>query len=160
MKKTLIIIIFLFNISGLIAQNVWSDKTRVLPDKLRGLPVGIRMSHDPNPCHPELIDSIYYWKHHTKAIAIDKQLTVVECGSFIWYSASGWQANITLSPAEFAEAFNCTSAVLKVKRTYTYQKNWRYGKQPYGGDALWYVIAKDKNGKLYKGYALIETEGK
>ncbi len=140
------------------AQSVWSNKSRVLPDKLRELPVGILMWHNPNPCYPELIDGTYYWKHTTSATTINKELKVIECGSFIWYNENGWQANMNFSPEEFAEAFNCPKALLKNKQTFTYQKNWRYGKQAYGGDALWYIIAIDSNGKRYKGYAIIETE--
>lgn len=147
-------------LSSVNAQSGWTNKSRLMPDKLRELPVGILMSHDPNPCYPELIGDTYYWKHHTMATATNKQLTVIECGSFIWYDASGWHANMNYPPEEFAKAFNCPHAIMKAGKTYTYQKNWRYGNKPYGGDALWYIIAKDKDGKLYKGTALIETEDK
>lgn len=159
-KSTLIIALLLSSFTCLKAQTVWTNKSRLLPDQLRELPVGIIMSHDPNPCYPELIEGTYYWKHHTRATATDMDLTVVECGSYIWYDESGWHVNMKYSPEDFAKAFECPSAILKVKQTYTYQKNWRFGKQAYGGDALWYIIAKDKDGKLYKGYALIETESK
>lgn len=142
----------------LLAQTAWTNKSRVMPDKLRELPVGIMMSHDPNPCYPVMVADTFYWTHNTKAVAVYKTLTVVECGSFIWYDASGWRTNLNYSPEEFAKAFNCPGAVLKKGKTFTYKKNVRFGKQAYGGDALWYVIAKDENDKLYKGTALIETE--
>ncbi|PJJ84969.1 hypothetical protein [Mucilaginibacter auburnensis] len=142
------------------AQSVWSNKSRVLPDKLQELPVGVLLWHNPNPCYPELIDSTYYWKHSTSAMSVAKNLKVIECGSFIWYNEKGWQSNVRLSTDEFAKAFNCKGGRLKPNKTFTYEKNWRYGKQAYGGDALWYIIAEDSNGTRYKGYALIETEGK
>jgi hypothetical protein len=44
---------------------------------------------------------------------------------------------------------------------YTYANNNRYApnaQQLYGGDALWYVLAKDQNGKVYRGLGLLETE--
>jgi hypothetical protein len=142
------------------AQNAWTNKSRLLPDKLRELPVGIAITHDPNPCYPVKEGDTYYWKHHTSAVSFKGDLTVLECGSFIWYDSTGWHDNMHYTPAEVAEKFNCKNAVLKAGKTYQYEKNWRLGKQAYGGDALWYIIAKDKNGKLYKGYALIETEDK
>ena len=112
------------------------------------------------PATPVQIGDTYYWKHSTFATAQNEDLTVMVCGSFIWYDQSGWHNNMSYSPEEFAKAFNCPNAILKKGKTYTYLKNWRFGKQLYGGDALWYIIAKDKNGKLYKGYSLIETENK
>ena len=48
--------------------------------------------------------------------------------------------------------------VLKKGKTYTFEQNFRFDNQLYGGDALWYVIAEDPNGKRYKGMAIIETE--
>ena len=32
---------------------------------------------------------------------------------------------------------------------------WRYHRS---GDALWYILARDRQGRLYKGMGLIETE--
>lgn len=83
---------------------------------------------------------------------------MVECGSFIWYDESGWHANMQYTADEFSKAFQCPGAKLKKDKTFTYTKNIRFGRQAYGGDALWYIIAKDNNGKLYKGLALVETE--
>ncbi|MFD1255626.1 hypothetical protein ACFQ3S_02355 [Mucilaginibacter terrae] len=158
MKKLNFFFTLLLFTGSVQAQTTWTNKSRLLPDKLRLLPVGILMSHDPNPCYPVKTGDTFYWIHNTKATAVYRELSVVECGSFIWYDDSGWHDNMHYSPVDFAKAFNCPGAILKKGRTFTYQKNTRYGKQAYGGDALWYIIAKDKAGKLYKGIALIETE--
>lgn len=142
----------------------WPDHSRVLPDKLRQVPVGITLWHTPNPIYPELNPEHpggYVWKHSTTVRSEVEELQVVECGSFIWYSAEGWKANMRETPAEFAELFNCPGARLRASQTYTFQKNYRYADSAqglYGGDALWYILAKDKSGKLYKGMGLIETE--
>jgi hypothetical protein len=161
MKRiSVITAILLLVVSSLLAQSDWTNKNRALPDKLRELPVGVLMWHDPNPCYPVKINNTYYWKHHTTISATVAGLTVVECGSFIWYNESGWHANMKYSPGEVAEKFNCPAGKLKVGKQYVYLKNWRVGDQAYGGDALWYIIAKDSNGKLYKGTSLIETENK
>jgi len=153
--------------SGLIAQAqapAWQDKTRVLPEMLRQIPDGIVVWDSPNPSYPEPDSAnpkAYVWRHDTHAMATKEDLTVVAAGSFIWYSEAGWQANISLSPAELAENFHCPNAMLKAGKTYIYRNNNRTApneKQLYGGDALWYVIAIDKEGKRYKGITLVETE--
>ena len=142
----------------------WSDHSRVLPDKLRRVPVGLTLTHAPNPVYPAP-DSAqpggYRW-HHTTTVRSDVgDLTIVECGSYIWYSAAGWQANLHYTPAEFAELFGCAAARLRAGQAYTFARNDRTtysAKGLYGGDALWYILARDARGQLYKGLGLIETE--
>ncbi|GAB3023794.1 hypothetical protein [Spirosoma pulveris] len=157
-------LLFTLCLTGLIAWSQpqpsgWSNKSRLLPDKLRLLPVGLTLWHTNNPCVPVLEGDMYYWKHATMVRADVSDLELVEAGSFIWYDSTGWHPNMRYNPDEFAATFVCPQGKLQRGQTYTFPKNWRYGKQAYGGDALWYVIAKDRSGKLYKGYGLIETEG-
>ena len=142
----------------------WTDRTRALPDELRRLPVGLTLRHSPGVVYPEPNPAVpggYVWKHSTSVRAEDADLEIVTCGSYIWYSAAGWQANLHETPAEFAELFRCPGGKLKKGVAYTFAKNYRYAasaKSLYGGDALWFIIAKDAQGRLYKGYGLIETE--
>ena len=168
--KTLLLLAVLATASAapLLAQTpaptAWTDHTRALPDKLRQVPVGLTLWHTPNPNYPEPNPEKpggYVWKHSTMIRSEVGELEVVECGSFIWYSAAGWQANMRETPAEFAELFQCPDGRLLPGRTYTFVKNYRFAdnaQRLYGGDALWYILAKDKTGKLYKGMSLIETE--
>lgn len=141
----------------------WPDRTRALPALLRAVPVGLAMSHDPNPVYPApdpAQPGVFAWKHTTTVRAEAADLQVVECGSFIWYDATGWRANLHETPAEFAELFECPGGRLRKGRAYTFKRNYRYATADhlYGGDALWYVLAKDAQGRLYKGWALVETE--
>ena len=147
-----------------VAVPAWTDRTRALPDELRRLPVGLTLRHSLGVVHPEADPATpggFVWKHQTTVRAEDADLEIVVCGSYIWYSAEGWQRNLRETPAEFAELFNCPGGHLKKGVTYTFVRNYRYAasaKQLYGGDALWFVIARDAQGRLYKGYGLIETE--
>jgi len=166
MKNQLTFIIaFLFSTS-LFAQNGWKDKTRILPDELRVIPVEILISHSPNPNYPILNDSIgivknkYLWKHSTFAQSIENDLEVIKAGSYVWFSEKGWFDNMQFDNRMFSEKFNCKNGILKKGVIYTFKENYRFVNNLYGGDALWYIIAKDKDGKLYKGIGLIETEAK
>ena len=146
------------------APSAWTDHRRVLPDKLRQVPVGLTLWHTPNPNYPEPNPEQpggYVWKHSTLLRSEVGALTIVECGSFIWYDATGWKQNLTQTPAEFAELFQCPGGRLRPGRTYTFAKNYRFAdnaRQLYGGDALWYILARDQAGRLYKGIGLLETE--
>lgn len=144
------------------SQKGWTDQTRVFPDTLRKVPVGITIYHSPNPNYPELNEDRskgdYVWKHSTYVRAEKEDLEVIAAGSFIWYSTEGWFTNVQYSKEEFADRFDCKDGLLKKGKLYCFQKNYRYGNKLYGGDALWFVLAKDKNGVIYKGIGLIETE--
>ncbi len=163
MKK--LILLFSILSHSVICQTPWSNHSRILPDTLRKVPVGITLYHNPNPNFPVLNDSNeefegkYVWKHSTFIQSQKEDLEVVMAGSFIWYSDEGWFKNVQYSKADFIEKFNCKNGILKKGKTYVFKKNYRFGDNLYGGDALWYVLAKDKKGKIYKGFGIIETEG-
>lgn len=165
MKKTITLLSILFITSISFAQKGWSDHTRILPDTLRKVPVAISLFHNNNPCYPILndtkgeYDGKYVWKHSTFVRSEMEDLEVVSMGSFIWYSEEGWFTNVQYSKADVIEKLNCKDGILRKGKTYIFKKNYRFGDDLYGGDALWYILAKDKNGKIYKGIGLIETEG-
>lgn len=162
----LILILSLISTQGISckAQEAWTDKTRILPDKLRQVPVALYIQHSPNPNYPETNDTgrnkkmDYVWKHATTVCSPTLELEIVKAGSFIWYDETGWKENVQYNKKDFRKKFQCKSGLLKKGECYTFEKNYRWGSQQYGGDALWYVLAKDKDGKLYKGMAIIETE--
>ena len=143
----------------------WVDHTRVLPEKLRGIPSGLSLTHSPSPVYPAPDSSQpghYRWHHTTTVRAEVADLEIVDCGSFIWYSAAGWQTNLRQTPAEFAQLFECPGGQLRRGQAYTFGHNDRLAAsaaQLYPGDALWYVLARDpRTGILYKGIGLVETE--
>jgi hypothetical protein len=143
----------------------WQDKTRLLPEALRQIPDALFVWDSPNPSYPEpdsANPSGYIWRHNTNVrLQGTEPLTVVACGSYIWYNTQGWFTNLNLSPEEFAENFGCPGGRILPNVTYTYKNNNRLARTSkglFGGDALWYVIAVDSNGKRYKGLALVETE--
>lgn len=159
--KYILLTLSLFILNGIIAQD-WTNKNRALPDELRKVPVNIFIKHGPNPNYPELSDKEekykYVWKHQTSVISPEIDLQVIKTGSYIWYNEEGWKKNVVYNKRDFAKRFNCPKGKLIAGQQYTFKKNYRYGNNLYGGDALWYVIAKDAKGNIYKGMALLETE--
>ncbi len=131
---------------------------RLFPDKLRGIPLEIITAHYPNPCFAVYEDSMFVWKHNT-TIQANEDLQLIEYGSFV-YTKKGWYLRVTMSPQEFATYYNCPNALLKKGVIYTDKESWRRDKKLTAGDAMWYYLAKDKNGRIVKGTAPIETEGK
>ncbi|MCA6364572.1 MAG: YceI family protein [Bacteroidetes bacterium] len=134
-----------------------TEPNRLLPKKLRGLPVGLIGGHDPNPTPAVFENGMYIWKHNTSVTAVAGDLKLIEYGSYV-YTDEGWYLRITMTPDEFAKTYNCPGAILKAGVTYIDPASWRRQEVLTGGDALWFYIAEDQNGKRYKGTALIETE--
>lgn len=159
-----IIFFLVSSYSSTLAQEAWTDRSRILPDLLRKVPVALYIQHGPNPNYPELNDTDnkswdYIWKHSTTVCSPVKKLTVIKAGSFIWYDESGWKENVQYDRKDFKKKFECKGGVLELGECYTFEKNYRWGSNLYGGDALWYVLAEDEAGNVYKGMAILETEG-
>ena len=161
--RSLIILFITFLISTC-TYSQWTNKTRILPDELRKIPETIFIRHSPNPVYPEQTISSdqseykYVWRHSTSVTSITKEHSVVRAGSYIWYNEEGWKQNVILSKKDFQKKFKCRKGKLKKGITYTYEQNYRWGHNTFGGDALWYVLAEDDSGKLYKAISIIETE--
>ena len=94
--------------SSIHAQEAWTDKSRILPAKLRLISNTLTVTHSPNPNFPNITKApenqfTYVWKHSTTVCSPTQDLEVVEAGSFIWYSPSGWQENMQFSKVTFIE---------------------------------------------------------
>lgn len=135
------------------------EPNRLLPEKLRGIDYGIQGSHFPNPTYAMLENGMYVWKHDTSVKATAEDLQIFEYGSYV-YTDKGWYLRVTYDSKMFAETYKCKGGILKKGVTYTDPTSWRKSDKLFGGDAMWFYIAKNKAGKLFKGTALIETEAK
>ena len=162
MRHLLLLIPILFPL--LLSAQTWTDRSRIYPDKLRDIPTAMVLYHSPTPNYPELntdpkVDTKYVWKHRTCVETESSGLEVVEAGSFIWMGESGWIPNVALKNKDFAKKFDCPKGLFQANTRYCFEENYRYGNDLYAGDALWYVLAKDAAGNLFKGVCIIETEG-
>ena len=110
------------------------------------------------------ISDDYKYRDNSYGFEFDKNNKVVFRNIYPFIDGGFYAKNLfkELIPdiEDFAEKLNCKDGILRKGKTYIFKKNYRFGDGLYGGDALWYVLAKDKKGKIYKGIGLIETEGK
>lgn len=136
-----------------------SEPNRLLPEKLRNIAYGIVGSHFPNPTYATFEDGMYVWKHDTSVKSMTEDLTIVEYGSYV-YTDKGWYLRVTYDNKMFEKTYNCKNGILKKGKSYTDPTSWRKSETLFSGDAMWFYIAKNKAGKLFKGTALIETEAK
>jgi polyisoprenoid-binding protein YceI len=134
-----------------------NETGRLLPKKLRYIPFAITAAHYPNPCYAEFENGKYVWKHNTTVTA-NKNLNIVEYGSFV-YSSKGWYLRVVYTPKDFDEHYGTKNGELKNGVVYSDPSSWRMSDSLFAGDAMWYYIAKDNAGNLFKGVAPIETEG-
>lgn len=68
-----------------------------------------------------------------------------------------WPLNATtFGPQEFATAFGCPHAKLELDKKYTDEDNWAGHGRLESVRQRWFFIAKDENGKKYKGEAVID----
>jgi len=115
------------------AQEAWTDKTRILPDLLRQVPVALFIQHSPNPNYPEINTtgrnkkSDYVWKHATTVCSPLQKLEIVKAGSFIWYDETGWKENVVYDKKGFKKDFKCKSGVLEKEEKFI--KAWPLSKQ-------------------------------
>ena len=130
---------------------------RALPARLRNLPVGILVLHHPNPVYPVRKDGEYVWRHDTEVRSLVGDLRLLEYGAYL-YGDAGWQLRVVLAPDLFAKVYRCPGARLRKGCAYTDPDNARHGQTARAGDALWFFVAEDAQGRRYKGTALIETE--
>ena len=155
------VIILLIATQPHFAQEAWANHSRIYPEQLQGIPTGLALYHTPSPNYPVPTNDPdgpkYKWEHDTCIIPLLENLQIIEAGSFIWLKDKGWVPNMKFSRREAEKAFGILDKKLQ-KENYCFEKNTRYGNQLFAGDALWYVLATDKSGTIYKGVGIIETE--
>ena len=104
-------------------QNGTAQDARILPEKLKGIPHALVLTHSPNPVFPELNtngDAQYVWKHYTCISTQTSGLQVIEVGSFIWIG-SGWRKNMYLKTKDVLKRFKMPSKTLEPGKIYCYE---------------------------------------
>lgn len=137
-------------------------------DDLDKLTVGLKVEHDPSPVAASLSDKEdqhgkYTWSYKTTVSALaDKEITIVEFGSYVWVKDTWVFSTYTKKPftaKDFADWYSCPDAKLKPGKSFSDPKNWGKGDDLVESKVRWYFIGVNENGKRVKGEAIITQRG-
>lgn len=132
--------------------------------ELATLPVGIRVTHLPDPVRAQLHGRSgrrYTWLYETRVGALSEEISIVEFGALTRNPSRGnrWELhtifNRPFNAAEFADWYSCPNAVVPLGVDCVDPLNYS------GGDALadfetrWYFIGRTRSGRLLKGEARV-----
>jgi len=129
---------------------------------VESLPIGIRVSHSPNPVSAMQggpSNRPYTWLHQTTVESIGKSLQIVEFGGFGWNGEQWILGNYTGKPftsGDFASWYSCPDAIIEFGKEYSDPNNWTGGDNLSSSMTKWYFIGTDEAGNSYRGDAVIE----
>jgi hypothetical protein len=152
-----------------------SEGGAALLAQLEKLPVGLKVVHTPAKVKARKNDGslanvdarwTYHWSYATTVSATDKPLTIVQFGSCEWIDGK-WAIPqntdeydvIAGAGKDFGEWYSCPEAKVETGKEYKDPQNWSGSKTVRAFKQKWYYIAKDADGKFYKGEAEVELLG-
>jgi hypothetical protein len=130
--------------------------------QLASLPVGIEVSHDPNPAKAQIggrSGEKYTWMFTTTVRTLGPAVTIEEFGSFAWHDGRWVFSNFTGEPfttADFADWYSCPGGRLEPQRAYADPSNWSGNRELNAGRMKFYYIGLDDAGRRVKGEAISE----
>ncbi len=136
-----------------------------LPLEIMNIPDAIIIKHTPATPYavkPKEDTANFYWFYKTSVKASFEDLEITEFGSYTWDGLKWVFGNVTSKPFEpkdFAEWYSCKKWKLKKGVEYTDPNNWNYSSVLKDGKILWYYIARNKKGELFKGTAIVDYTG-
>lgn len=136
-----------------------------LPLEIMNIPDAIIIKHTPATPYavkPKEDTANFYWFYKTSVKASFEDLEITEFGSYTWDGLKWVFGNVTgkpFEPKDFAEWYSCKKWKLKKGVEYTDPNNWNYSSVLKDGKILWYYIARNKKGELFKGTAIVDYTG-
>jgi len=137
---------------------------RVSKDQeLAALPVGIRVTHTPNPVKAQVrgrSGQHYTWLYETRVAAISEDVTITEFGALFRKQPLGnWELRTIYDrpfrPAEFADWYACPGALIHAGTACVDPSNYTGGDQRSEIETRWYFIGKTRSGQLVKGEEIV-----
>lgn len=129
---------------------------------LASLPVGIEVTHDPNPAKAQMggrSGQKYTWVFTTTLRTLGPAVTIEEFGSFAWHEGRWVFSNFTGKPfttADFADWYSCPGGRLEPQLAYADPSNWSGNRELSAGKMKFYYVAVDDAGRRVKGEAIVE----
>ncbi|HSI33518.1 MAG: hypothetical protein ACAI43_07830 [Phycisphaerae bacterium] len=131
--------------------------------ELAALPVGIAVTHSPNPATARPGGGsgyAYTWTYATSVRSLKGRLTVEEFGGSSWRDGRWVSSNFTGRPftaGEFSDWYSCPGAVLEPAKSYVDPTNWSGNARLEVWRMKWYFVARTEAGERVKGEAVIEV---
>ena len=145
--------------------NRLQSRTDPKEKELASIPVGIVVTHTPNPAAAQegvLGKYRYGWVYRTTVRSTGGPLKMEEFGALGW-SGNRWVfTSFTGKPftaQDFAEWYSCPGAKLQPSTEYSDPKNWTGSDTLRPSKSKWYFIARDETGRRVKGEAVIDALG-
>jgi hypothetical protein len=132
-----------------------------LPEKLENIPDGIEVINIPDTVRAAKIEgdtNNYYWFHKTSVKALNEDLEITEFGAYHWDYGDWEFGTVTGKPftkKDFEDWYNCKSGKLIKGKEYTDKKNWSRLPELQNSIVLWYYLAKNEKGEIFKGTAMV-----
>ena len=142
--------------TGLSQVDYGTPPRDLIPEKLSTMRKAIDVNQFPKINNPIKIKDTYYWKHSTGIFCEESSITVTEFGAYIFYNDQ-WNLRASYPLKDLDKYFGTKNQQLNQAEPYTWTKNYRTGKDLFGGWALWYFIGTTKNGETVCGYETINT---
>lgn len=129
---------------------------------LASLPVGIKVTHSPNPARASVGGRSgfkFIWPYATSVRAMIGSVRIEEFGALAWENGRWVFSNFTGSPytaTDFSDWYSCPNATLTPGRLCSDAHNWSGRRTLERGKTRWYFIGVDSKGKRVKGEAVIQ----
>lgn len=157
MKLILTLLLFFYiSISSNAQVTYGTPKESDIPERLQNLPKKILVKNYPKVIDPIAIKDTYYWKHNTLVFSKESKITITEYGAYLFYNKQ-WNLREKYSLKSFDKNFGTKKQIVLQAQPYTWNNNWRVGKQLFGGWAMWYFIGLTEAGETICGYEMIHT---
>ena len=130
--------------------------------ELASLPVGLEVTHSPNPVKARVATSgrsNYKWVYKTAVKSAGGTVTVQEFGAFAWVSGRWVFSTFTGKPftgMDFADWYSCPGARMEPGGEYADPSNWSAANVVKADKTKWYYIALNEQGERVKGEAIVE----
>jgi len=128
--------------------------------ELGALPVGIRVTHTPNPVRAQAGGRSglrYTWLYETRVAAILEEVSIVEFGALVRKRppSEGWALQTIydrpFNATEFADWYSCPGALLRKGVSCADPSNYTGADGLQAFETRWYFIGRTRAGKLVKG---------
>ncbi len=163
--KLAAVVLTAFAASACATAKISPDRVDPKVRELSSLPVGLEVTHDPNPVKAQegqRSSYRYTWLYRTAVRALGGPVRIEEFGSFDWEEGQ-WvfsaPTGLPFDAEDFARRYSCVDATVPSDRECVDSTNWAGSDSHRGGKQRWYFVGVDVWGTRMIGEGTIELLG-